>query len=88
MTVVVVGKLNAGSLQVCMREGVEYSLRNHYGTIGETHNLSLNDCRDGHIHNLVYGNVCSVEHLRNNNHRIVAGCANAKSKVACRTAHS
>ena len=66
---------------------MEYAFCDHYGAVGDTENLALDDGGDCKLDYLVEGYAGLVEHLGDDGHRAVGCLAYTQGKVACTAAH-
>ena len=87
MSVLVIGEVNAALLDLLVAQGVEHALRNHGGTVVHAHQLALDDRRNDQVDDLVDRDLGLVEHLGDDDHRVVAGLADTEGQVTGRTAH-
>ena len=87
MSVLVVGEMDARFLDLFIAQGVEHTFRDHGHAVVDAHDLALDDRRNDQVDDLLDGDLRLVEHLRNDDHRVVAGRADAEGEVPRRTAH-
>ena len=88
MAMLVVAEVDSALGDFLVAEAVEDTFRNHGSTIVDAHEFTLDDARDNHVDNLLYGDGGLVEELRYDDHGIVAGTCNAEGEVTSRATHS
>ena len=87
MPVLVIGEVDAALADLLVRQRVEHALGDHGGTVVHAHDLALDDRRNHQVDDLLDGDLRLVEHLGNDDHRVVARFADAECQVSCRAAH-
>ena len=87
MPVLVIGEVDAALADLFVRQRVEHALGDHGGTVVHAHDLALDDRRNHQVDDLLDGDFRLVEHLGNDDHRVVARFADAECQVSCRAAH-
>jgi len=88
VSVVVIGKVNARFLDFLIAEFVKNTLGDNGCSVFEPHNLAFDDGRNHQVDNLVHSDGGLVEHLRDDNHGVVASSPDAEGKMSGRTSHS
>ncbi len=87
MPVVVVGEVDAALADFLVAQCVEHTLRDDGGAVVHAHDFTLDDRRDDHVDDLLDRDFGLVEHLGDDDHRVVAGLADAECEVAGTAAH-
>ena len=87
MSVLVVGEVDAALADLLVRQRVEHAFGNHRCAVVHAHDLTLDDRRNHQVDDLLDGDLRLVEHLGNDDHRVVARFADAECQVSCRAAH-
>ena len=87
MSVLVVGEVHAALADLLIRQRVEHAFGDDGGAVVHAHDLALDDRRDHEVDDLLDGDFGLVEHLGDDDHRVVAGLADTECEVSGRAAH-
>ncbi len=88
MAVVVIRERHAALFDLLLAECVENTLRYDGRTVIHTHYLTLDDGRNDQVDDLLNGDLGFVEHLGNDDHRIVARRTYTEGQVTRTAPHS
>ncbi len=87
MSVLVVGEVDAALADFLVAQCVEHAFRDNCGAVVHAHDFTLDNRRNHEVHDFFDRDFRFVEHLGNDDHRVVAGLADTESQVAGAAAH-
>ena len=87
MPVLVVGEVHARVMNLLVGHEMEHALAHACHTIVDAKHLTFDHRADDELQDLVECHLCLVEHLRDDDHRVMACIAHSECEVTCLTAH-
>ncbi len=87
MTVFVVSEMNTALANLFVGKRMKYALGNDSSTVIHPHDFTLHDGRYNQFHDFIDRDFGFVEHLGNDNHRVVASLSDTERQVSRTAAH-